>query len=74
MVFKLAILVMIVFLNSATDGKYLLVKVEDELSNKGFEAEQESSRCLPKGGKYILSSSCICGDNRYDKSNIFPIM
>ena len=62
MVFKLAILVMIVFLNSATDGKYLLVKVEDELSNKGFEAEQENSRCLPKGGKYILSSSYICGD------------
>ena len=57
MVFKFALLVMIVFLNSATDGKYLLVKLEAELANEGFEAELGSRACLTRGGKYILSSS-----------------
>ena len=76
MVIKFAFLVMIVFLNSATDGKYLLVKLDAEWANKGFEAEQElpTNRCQPKDGKYILSSSYISGDYRYNKSNIFPIM
>ena len=59
MVFKFALLVMIVFLNSAIDGKYLLVKVDAEFSNKGFEAEQDNRGCLPEGCKYILSSSYI---------------
>ena len=59
MVFKFALLVMIVFLNSATDGKFLLVKLEAELANKGFEAELGSRECLRRGGKYILSSSYI---------------
>ena len=71
MVFKLALLVMIVFLNSATDGKYLLVKLEAELANKGFESRKN---CRPHGSKYISSNSYICGDYRYNKSNIFPIM
>ena len=62
MVFKYAFLVMIVFLNSPTDGKYLLVKLEAEYANKGFEAEQDSRACQPEGGKYILPSSYICGD------------
>ena len=82
MVFKFALVVMVVFLNSATDGKYLLVKLDAEWANKGFEAEQDqganqevpTNRCQPKNGKYILPSSYICGDYRYNKSNIFPIM
>ena len=51
MVFKFALLVMIVFLNSATDAKY-----QAELANKGFEAKQDNKGCKPEGGKYILSS------------------
>ena len=53
---------MIVFLNSATDGKYLLVKLGAKLANKtfkltnkGFEAEQDSRWCQSEGCKYILS-------------------
>ena len=50
MVFKFALLVMIVFLNSATDGKYLLVKLEAEMANEGFESR---GKCRPNGSKYI---------------------
>ena len=75
MVFKFALVVMVVFLNSATDGKYLLVKLGAKLANKGFEAEpdnRQDNRCQPKHCKYILSSSFICGDYyRYKKSYIF---
>ena len=75
MVFKFALVVMVVFLNSATDGKYLLVKLGAKLANKGFEAEpdnRQDNRCRALHGKYILSSSFICGDYyRYNKSYIF---
>ena len=60
---------MIVFLNSATDAKYLLVKLEDKLAHKGLQSRED---CIPDGSKYISSSSYICGD--YNKSNIFPIL
>ena len=71
MVIKFALLVMIVFLNSAIDGKYLLVKVDAEFSNKGFEAEQDNRGCLPEGCKYILSSTYICGDIIVTTNQIF---
>ena len=79
MVIKFAFLVMIVFLNSATDGKYLLVKLDAEWANKGFEAEQDqganqevpTNRCQPKNGKYILPSSYICGDIIVTTNQIF---
>ena len=72
MVLRFALLVMIVFLNSATDGKYLLVKLEAKLANKGLQSRGD---CIPDGSKYISSSSYICGDYyRYNKSNIFPIL
>jgi len=51
MVFKFALVVMVVFLNSATDGKYLLVKLGAKLANKGFEAEpdnRQDNRCRPR--------------------------
>ena len=57
MVFKFALVVMVVFLNSATDGKYLLVKLDDKLANKW-----PNDGCGGKGGKYISSSVYICGD------------
>ena len=62
MVFKFALLVMIVFLNSAIDAKYLLVNVQAELANKAFGAKQDNKWCRPEGGKYILSSPYMCGD------------
>ena len=62
MVFKFALLVMIVILNSATDGKYLLVKLEDKLAHKDLQSRED---CIPDGSKYISSSSYICGDEGY---------
>jgi len=58
MVFKFALLVMIVFLNSATDGKYLLVKIEAELANKGFESR---GSCIPKGSPCRPDKPCCSG-------------
>ena len=61
MVFKFAFLVMIVFLNSPTDGKYLLVKLEAEMANKGFEAEQDNRACQANGCKYIYQARTFVG-------------
>jgi len=58
MVFKFALLVMIVFLNSATDGKYLLVKLEAELANKGFESRKN---CRPHGTSCSDLVPCCSG-------------
>jgi len=71
---------MIVFLNSATDGKYLLVKLDAEWANKGFEAEQElpTNRCQPKDAPCNDLLQC-CADNcirnsiaRYGKCGTKP--
>merc|ERR1712078_28113 len=69
MVIKFAFLVMIVFLNSATDGKYLLVKLDAEWANKGFEAEQDqganqevpTNRCQPKNAPCNDLLRCCAG-------------
>jgi len=63
MVFKFALLVTIVFLNSATDAKYLLVRLEAELANKGFEAKQDNKGCKPEGAPCYSGSDC-CDDLR----------
>jgi len=63
MVFKFALLVTIVFLNSATDAKYLLVRLEAELANKGFEAKQDNKGCKPEGAPCYSGGDC-CDDLR----------
>jgi len=63
MVFKFALLVTIVFLNSATDAKYLLVRLEAELANKGFEAKQDNKGCKPEGAPCYSGRDC-CDDLR----------
>jgi len=77
MVFKFAFLVMIVFLNSPTDGKYLLVKLEAELANKGFEAEQDNRACQPNGLPCnnllkCCSGNCVKGIGTYGKCQAKP--
>jgi len=49
MVFKFAILVMIVFLNITANGRYLLVNLEAEVADKGFEARQDNRECKVPG-------------------------
>ena len=61
---------MIVFLNSAIDAKYLLVKLQAELADKGFEAKQDNRECKPEGCKYILSSPYICGDEGHKETTV----
>jgi len=61
MVFKFALLVTIVFLNSATDAKYLLVRLEAELANKGFEAKQDNKGCKIEGVPCYSGRDCCSG-------------
>ena len=78
MVFKFALLVMIVILNSATDGKYLLVKLEAKLANKGFklankgfEAEQDNGfeSLFDKG--FESRENCIPANCKYISSSSY---
>jgi len=58
MVLRFVLLLMIVFLNSATDGKYLLVKLEDKLAHKGLQSRED---CIPDGTPCDPRTPCCEG-------------